>query len=265
MARFLAYVVGVWQIIMKINQLAYFTESVNTLIESQLILVDKNIASVLQCVATSSILRRNLSDTVKNMSYATEFSRARVTWTLGNGELKSQLKLPTDRDRLFAFVVCLLTEVDCGRRNLLDFLKEYYNAETNEASYALFAAQVLKPFKQAGESILASIDPDSLNAENVQQARRFFDAETIYIETATAENIFDLMNKIRLTLTAWGLSAAETTELNAVSEYLVNALYLKNPKVLAVSYLAYKNTVLKYPQVADYLDGIMQLMQTISM
>ena len=250
---------------MKTNQLAYFTETVNTLIESQLILVDKNIASVLQCVATSPILRRNLADTVKNMSYATEFSRARVTWTRNDGELESQLKLPADRDRLFAFVVCLLTEIDSGRRNFLDFLKEYYNAPSNEESYSKFAEQALKPFKQAGESILASIDPDSLNADYVRQARRFFNAEATYVETATAEKIFDLMNKIRITLTTLMLTRAEADELNAVSEYFVNALYLKNPKVLAVSYLAYKNTVLKYPQVYEYIDGIIKLMQTVAL
>ena len=45
------------------NDLAYFTDSINTLIEGQLIMVNKNIASVLRCIAGSEILCKCLSET----------------------------------------------------------------------------------------------------------------------------------------------------------------------------------------------------------
>ena len=60
---------------MNTNELAIFNDSVNTLIQGQLILVDKHIANVLKCVASSPVLCKTLADTVKTMSYATEFSR----------------------------------------------------------------------------------------------------------------------------------------------------------------------------------------------
>lgn len=248
---------------MKTNELAYFTESVNALMEGKLILIDKHVASVLKCVATSPSLCHTLAETLKTMSYATEFSRARVTWTRSDGVVEARLKLPSDRNRLFAFVVCLLTEVDSGRRNILEFLKEYYNDATNEASFAKFSKEVLKPFKHAGERILATIDPESLNAANVQQAESFFKAEKIYIETNTLRQILDQMEYIRQLMLKANVSQAEVAEFNAVSEYMVNALYLKNPKILSVSFIAYKNTLLRYPNTIQPLQVIAQQLRGV--
>ena len=250
---------------MNTNELAFFTSSVNRLIEGKLILVDKHIATVLKSVATSPTLCRALSNTLKTMSYATEFSRARVSWTSVEGVKESRLKLPIDRNRQFAFVVCLLTEVDCGKRNFLDFLREYYNAGDNDGSYARFASEVLKPFKSAGENLLREVDPDSLNAEYLAQAEEYFATEKIYVETNAMATIFTLMEEIRLTLIDQTLSVETLNEVALASEYLVNALYLKNRKILKLAYLAYKNTVKDFEIVADKLAAIVQLFGTIAM
>ena len=248
---------------MNTKEIAYFTDSVNTLIEGKLILIDKHIAQVLKCVAMSETLCHALSETIQTMSYVTEFSRARVTWTRGDGVVEARLKLPVDRNRLFAFVVCLLTEVDSGRRNILDFLKEYYNDVNNDASYAKFAEEVLKPFKKAGEAILSTIDPESLNVKNVEQAERFFKAEKIYIETGVLQQVLGEMEQIRHIVTELKLPSSQEYEFNTVSEYLVNALYLKNPKILSVSFLAYKNTVLRYATAIAHLQKIAQLLNDV--
>ena len=248
---------------MNTNELAFFTSSVNRLIEGQLILVDKHIATVLQSVAKSPTLCRVLSNTLKNMSYATEFSRAKVTWTSVDGVKESRLKLPVERSREFAFVVCLLTEVDCGKRNFLDFLREYYNAGDNDANYARFASEVLKPFKSAGENFLREVDPDSLDAEYVMQAEQYFASEKMYVETNVLAEIFALMEEVRLILIDQKLSSDDLAEVALTSEYLVNALYLKNPKIIRISYIAYKNTLKGYSVVSDKLVKIIQLFATI--
>ena len=250
---------------MNTNELANFVDSVNTLIEGKLILVDKHIASVLQCVATSQILRNALSETLKTMTYSTEFSRARVAWTRSDGVVEARLKLPADRNRLFAFVVCLLTEVDSGRRNILDFLKEYYNEPDNDLSYSRFANEVLKPFKSAGEHILSSVDPDSVNVQYVEQEEKFFKAEKIYIDTRVLNKLFSEMDAIRRILDGQKLSEGERFEVSAATEYFVNALYLKNPKILAVAYLAYKNTVARYQVTVKHVQVIVQLLSSIAM
>ena len=248
---------------MNTNEIAYFTDSVNTLIEGKLILIDKHIAQVLKCVAASKTLCQTLSETMQTMSYVTEFSRARVTWTRSDGVVESRLKLPADRNRLFAFVVCLLTEVDSGRRNILEFLKEYYNEPNNDLNYVKFSDQVLKPFKKAGEAILSTIDPDILNVQSVEKAERFFKAEKIYIDPSVLDNVQSEMEQIRLLLVAKKLSKAEEYEFTTVSEYLANALDLKNPKILEVSYLAYKNTLLRYAETVAHLQKIAELINGV--
>lgn len=248
---------------MNTNELAFFTSSVNRLIEGKLILVDKHIATVLKSVATSRTLCKALSNTLKTMSYATEFARARVTWTSADGTKESRLKLPVERNRQFAFVVCLLTEVDCGKRNILDFLREYYNADDNDGSYARFVGEVLKPFKAAGENLLREVDPESLNAEYVAQAEQYFASEKMYVETDTMGALFALMEDVRLILIDQQMDVDATNEAALVSEYLVNALYLKNPKILKIAYIAYKNTLSSFPVVADKLEEIAKLFKRI--
>lgn len=248
---------------MNTYEIANFTESVNTLIEGKLILIDKHIAQVLKCVATSPRLCGVLSETVKTMSYATEFSRARITWTRSDGTVECSLKLPQDTARLFSFVVCLLTEVDSGRRNILEFLKEYYNAGDNDGSYARFAEEVLKPFKKAGEALLSDLDPEGLNNHYVEQAERFFKAEKIYVDSQTMSRILSEMEAIRQIAVQSAASQSETSEYNAASEYLVNALYLKNPKIISVSFLAYQYVALKYTDTAPHVQAIAEMLSKL--
>ena len=248
---------------MSTNEIAYFTDSVNTLIEGKLILIDKHIAQVLKCVAMSKTMCHVLSETLQTMSYATEFSRARVTWTRSDGVVESSLKLPQDRNRLFAFVVCLLMEVDSGRRNILDFLKEYYNEPNNDLSYVKFSEEVLKPFKKAGEAILSTIEPELVNVVAVEKAERYFRAEKIYIETDVLEQILGEMEQVRLLINSLSLSEGETYEFETANECFENALYLKNPKILSISYLAYKNTVLRYAETVAHLQKIAELISNV--
>ena len=248
---------------MSSNQLAEFTNGVNNLIESKLILVDKNIATVLKCVATTPVLCKCLADTIKTTSYATEFSRAKVSWTTTEGRVVNQLKLPVDRNRLFSFVVCLLTEVDSGRRNFLDFLKEYYHPTDSNLGYEKFANEVLKPFKQAGVSMLANVDPESFDGENTARAEKFFTAEKMYIESTLLKDIFQQIEQINIKVHCEDFQPSVVEEISILCEYLSNALYLKNPKILWIVWIAFKRTVNKYPQFEGYLASINQSINVI--
>lgn len=245
------------------NELACFTDSINTLIEGQLIMVNKNIASVLQCIAASQILCKCLTETLRLTSYATEFSRARVTWTRSDGVVVSQLKLPQDRNRLFAFVVCLLAEVDSGRRNFLEFLREFYTDENNNASYPKFVNEVLRPFKNAVVGILGSVDLNSLNPEKTIYAERFFNVERIYVESATIVAVLQTMSDIDTALRGEKMSPLDRTESQLVREYLANALYTKNPRLITLAWVAYKNTIIKYDSTTYLLQKLAKIMAPI--
>ena len=228
------------------NELAYFTDSVNRLIEGRLIMVDKNIASVLKCVATVPALCKCVADTVRTTSYVTEFSRARVSWTRPDGTVESRLKLPVERNRLFAFVVCLLTEVDSGRRGFLEFLKEYYHEHDTNIGYEKFANEVLKPFKQAGEIILRTVDPDSLNVENSMRAERYYNAEKIYISSEATESLLQQLATVTEIVCHDPQAEGYRDEVMQAVEYFTNALHLKNPRILGASWLALKSLMRLY-------------------
>ncbi len=248
------------------NALAYFTDSVNSLMEGKLILVDKHIASVLKCVATVPPLCRCLADTLKTSAYVTEFSRARVTWTRPDGTAEARLKLPADRNRLFTFVVCLLTEVDSGRRNFIDFLKEYYYDADSNISYERFINEVLKPFKRAGENILRSVDPDSLDLEAMERAERFFSAEKIYINSETLRTVLSLTEEIRAQLESESFtSEEERIEAVTICNALTNALQLKNPKILRFVWIGFKNTLKTYPSAETALSRVNNILNQLNL
>ena len=248
------------------NELAYFTDTVNRLIEGKLILVDKNIASVLKCVANVPALYKCLSDSLRSISYVTEFSRAKVSWTRPDGTVEARLKLPAERNRIFAFVVCLLTEVDSGRRNFLDFLKEYYDETDSNRGYEKFVNEVLRPFKRAGESILQSVDPDSVNAEWSSSAERFFDVEKTYISSATSSALLQQVQQVVNLFYAEGDSAQKHYDtIMLVCEYFTNALRLKNPKILCICWIALKSILEMYHFAQECLQNMTALMAQISL
>ncbi|MBQ2804768.1 MAG: hypothetical protein IKC52_06330 [Clostridia bacterium] len=248
------------------NQLSYFSECVNNLIDGKLILVDKHIAELLKCVAQTDQLRLCLAETLKTSSYVTEFTRASVSWTKSDGTRACKLKLPAERNRLFAFVVCLLTEVDSGRRNFLEFLRQYFpDADSNE-SYARFANDVLKPFKRAGEHILKSVDPESLNKDWQKRAERFFASEPVYISTQTLKRLLALTEQVRLEFEqGTGLDEVERADVINVCVYFIHALNLKNPKILRLAWYALRNTLQSYPLVQEQMQAISTLLQDVDM
>ncbi|MCM1043242.1 MAG: hypothetical protein NC350_03415 [Corallococcus sp.] len=243
------------------NGLALFTDSINQLIECKLIMVDKQIAYLLKSIVKVPVLTRCLADTLKTSSYVTEFSRARITLTRPNGVVEAKLKIPTDRNRLFAFVVCLLTEVDSGRRNFIDFLKEYYYDADSNISYALFVEQVLKPFKRAGESILKSVDPDSLDIEAQARAEQYFYAERCYINTQTLRAMLSLCEVMRQKLDEQNFKT-ENDRIDAVTicNAMTNAIQLKNPRILRFVWIGFKNTLNVFADMRNDLEDMSKLL-----
>ena len=234
------------------NGLAYFTSAVNQLMECKLILVDKHIAIVLKCVTEVPALTKCLSDTLKTSNYVTEFSRARVTWTKNDGTVEAKLKLPVDKNRLFAFVVCLLAEVDSGRHNFIEFLKEYFYDADSNVSYEMFVNDVLKPFKRAGENILRTVDPDSLDLEAQDRAEKFFFAQKAYFNSESLRYVLGLVESIRGLLERETF-ADETERIDAVTicNAMTNALQLKNPKILRFIWIGFKYTMRNYPSTSE--------------
>ena len=135
------------------NSAEVFCERVEDLIASHLLLAQKSISNLLRYIANTPVFMNTLSESLASVSYVEEFERSRVFY-FKDGKAHLKFVLPTDKYRCFTLVVCLLAEIDEGRRNFLQFLQEYFPDADDFASFQRFCGSVLYPFKNAGESIL---------------------------------------------------------------------------------------------------------------
>lgn len=227
------------------NQQLSFSKCVDDIINCKLIIVDKHIASLLRCVAKENVLTACISDTLKNSSYVTEFSRARVTLTRPDGTREARLKLPADKNRLFTFVVCLLMEIDSGRRNFIDFLKEYYYNVDSNISYEQFVSAVIKPFKKAGESLLKVDVIEDIDNQAQLQAERYFFAEKVLIPLELTREILSKLEDIRQLLNNGVTfdSLLQQRECIYMCNALTHAIHLNNAKIIQIVYVGFKNTL----------------------
>lgn len=241
--------------------LQVFTQRVNTLIESKLILTDKAIANLLKIITITKPMLDSVTQSLKEVSYATEFLRAKTTLTRPNGEIVSKLKLPQIETRLFAFVVCLLTEFDSGRRNLVEFLQEFYTNEDSNLSYVQFADAVLKPFKRAGEHILQGFNPTAVDDKDEIKAQNYFAAEKIYINSVVLEDMLEEIAKIKQKFEVEAFYSQQAkSDCEDMINALINALKSKNPKLIKIVWIGFVNTLKGYKSVDAFVRNIYSML-----
>ncbi len=231
------------------NNIVMFDNAVKNMMQCRLIMVDKHIASLLSCVADVPVLKQTIADSIKTASYATEYSRARVTFTRPDGVCQSQLKLPVDKYRLFTFVVCLLLEVDSGKRDFIQFLEEYYPASDSNISYAHFVEAVLRPFRRAGQDILKTESSDKgIDLDTQAQAEACFVGEKIYISADVVDQLAGLIDVLVRKLHGAVVGERATNqECQYMCMCMLNALLTKNPKLIKVVWIGFRNTLLELP------------------
>ncbi|MEG1528575.1 MAG: hypothetical protein RR248_05795 [Clostridia bacterium] len=226
------------------NNIKDFVYRANDLIQSKMILADKAITNMLRCIADIKPLLDCAMQSLADTTYAVEFLRAKESVVLPDGTKHNKIKPPINPIRLFAFVVCLLTEFDSARRNLSDFLNEYYANEDVNISYSQFATQFLKPFKKAGEDILNSTNPDTLNLEEQDIATKYFEVENIYINTTALIEMTQQLDRLSQKLnTETYFCQQDKQDCLEITLSLKNALLCKNPKLIKLMWIAFKNTL----------------------
>lgn len=72
------------------NNLGMFSQRVEEAINSRFILADRHISGLLKCVATIPELTAVVGETLKNVSYADEYDKARVVLNQ-NGKIRLQI------------------------------------------------------------------------------------------------------------------------------------------------------------------------------
>ena len=224
------------------NDLFLFTERANAMIESKYILAAKKISSLLKGIVSIPYLMDNVSHCLKSFSYAAEFARNRK-FVADGSQVKTKLALPLDKIKLFTFVFCLLAEIDSGARDFTKFLNEYFEAASLNDSYMAFCAEIIVPFKKAGENILKDADPDCEDLSSVQKGLEFFNAEPIYMSPAVNDAVLSALSKIMVRLdNDFQGDGKDRAECVAVTDAFFSAFLTKNPKLISITWIGFKNT-----------------------
>lgn len=145
-----------------------FFVACDELITGKFILADTKIGELLRSVATCDELMGLFSAVTKNFDYQAA-KRDYLHSPDDTRTARGAAYLPSDETELLAFVFCLLVEFDSGAMKLNDFLLRYfYEDGSYTASYALFVARVIRPFRD----VVRRCYPDSEKWGTASMQRR---------------------------------------------------------------------------------------------
>lgn len=100
-------------------------------------------------------------------NYADEFSRASIPLEQIGDNVRSKLILPRQESVRFAFIVCLLTEIDSGKRDFVLFLREYFDCGDTQKSFEYFCREIILPFRELSRDLYSRLSANrSVPAEN---------------------------------------------------------------------------------------------------
>lgn len=235
-----------------------FSKACDEIMRSKYILADKKISDVMRVIASYKLLYELFETVLKDFDYGLELAKAKVI----NSYNHNSLKLPSDRGRSAALIFCILLDFDTARRELKDFLHEFFYDESGpNEEYAAFCEQVIAPFKKNVEILY-------LDAEGgeVRQAEDFFDGQPeFHLGSVEIERLVSSMREmIHMISRDVSVSIAEKEEMLTVCEGLSNTLYTKNVKLIKIMYIGCKNTLRLSPvyrTVEPYLEDFSQLLK----
>lgn len=129
----------------ELNKISAFINSCDDMINGKFILADVKILKILNMIASSEPLYRYIQECMIDFDFSREFSRAEVQNRLNNGNFVA----PVEKEKMVAFVFCLLVEFDKKHLDFYSFINKNFATLTPGGEYGLFAKTLLVPFKNA--------------------------------------------------------------------------------------------------------------------
>jgi len=252
-----------------------FNERVHNLINSHLLLADKAISLLLKCVASIPEFTAILGQTLARVSYVEEFERSRVIY-FKDGKTHVRFVLPGDKNRTFTLVVCLLSEMDAGRRNLLQFLHEYFpNQESDDfLAYQRFSQTILVPFAKAGDTILKDMETSVSFASKAETEEFFSNPTSSATQPLQQKSVdMDVYKKLVYELEAFcfkvendaSISLLQRNECLILAGALRDAIIDKNPKLIHQLWIGFNNTLIVNNVNNDSCVKIQNLLEEIDL
>ncbi len=177
-------------------KISEFISSTDGLINGKFILADIKISNILKMIASNPSLYAYIKNCLVDFSFEKELSRAEAKNRVNNGEFV----FPNDRQKIVAFVFCLLVECDAKRMDFYGFINSNFKADKNGSEYANFAKTLLVPFKeiiideflnQKEESSIEQKPQKNENVEEKSEIAKLFDRIKPHLEKIMNNIIMD--------------------------------------------------------------------------
>lgn len=233
------------------NSYEIFTQSVEKMMESSFLMAGKNLGQLLANFTAVNEFKLYLKTVLASFNYPLEFDRASVPLEMVGEALRIKLILPRQESIRFAFIVCLLTEIDAGRRDFVLFLNEYFNRGDTQKSYEAFCDEIILPFaelahtvykKMGGEAVekplkieKQSISPREQCASEIRNDRS---ANLLQEDISAIEKT---LNDIREVKSRY--SESEKIELYNALSALSYAIYEQNAYYICVAFTGLRYTM----------------------
>lgn len=121
------------------EEIKIFTDACDNMINSKFILVNKRISDILKSIAVTPPVYNAIAESMINFNFSSAYTSA----TAKTGELSIQ------KEKLVAFVFCLLKAIDDRKVNINELLVRHFaSADNSRTNYASFCEQLIVPFKQ---------------------------------------------------------------------------------------------------------------------
>ena len=161
----------------KREELSFFSERANELIDSKYILADIKIVNLLKAIAASDTLLALFKNCLTVFDYYDAKKKYLVKSPLFDD--KGEFVKPQSSREFLAFVFTILVDMDAKNIVLGDFLDKYFYEDGScYSGYASFINAMIKPFKTLVEKLMESViegklqDPvEALTEEEIRKAR----------------------------------------------------------------------------------------------
>ncbi len=212
------------------EDLDFFIQKTDDLIESKYILADIKIVGVLKAIASSDTLIALFKNCLTDFDY----EQAKKNYLVKNRYLggdKGEFLLPPNSRELLAFIFNILMDIDAKNIELGEFINKYFFVDGSFSSgYDAFINAMIKPFrnsvKMLMESVIAGSLQDPVEALVEEETRR---------KKLQEEDELNAKKEKELLEKAYGLSVKTIKELLLEDKQKIKGSKLKNDVKLEIT------------------------------
>lgn len=144
-----------------------FVAACNNMCDAKFLLSEKRISETLRTIAAYPKLCDIFRNALSGYNRQAEFVKSKTK--VGG---RSKLVPPQNQTKFIAYVFCILMEIDTGKRQLREFLDEYFYHTNPNEEFAFFCSALIVPFRDVTEFVFYNGADSYLEDEAVDMTLR---------------------------------------------------------------------------------------------